>query len=191
MADINEKRMRSANFSNEEKLLCLHLIKKYKHIIESKETGVVTWKQKENVWKIIEKEYNAQSSVYRSADVLKRFYNNKKKEARKVAATVKIDRQATGGGPSTYVPINDPIYDLTLDIINKKTVFGLPSKYDSDAQEYDLTSLPVSENVDNDTLAMEKEETIIIQMDSEENDANEVHNAGWDDCTPELHFILL
>ncbi|KAK9685081.1 hypothetical protein QE152_g38303 [Popillia japonica] len=78
----------------------------------------MTWKQKDNVWKIIEKEYNAQSSVYRST-------------------------------------------------------------------EYDLTSLPVSENVDA-TLALEKEEMIIIQMDTEEYDANGVHNAGWDDCTPEM-----
>ncbi|KAK9686423.1 Myb/SANT-like DNA-binding domain [Popillia japonica] len=110
--------MRSVNFLNEEKLLCLHVIKKYRHIIESRATGVVTWKQKANVWKIIEKEYNEQSSVYRSADVLKRLYNNKNKEARKAAVTVRMDRQTTGGGPSTCVPINDP--DLSLDIINKK-----------------------------------------------------------------------
>jgi hypothetical protein len=32
----NAKRVRSANFSNEEKLHCLHLIKKYKEVIESK-----------------------------------------------------------------------------------------------------------------------------------------------------------
>lgn len=131
--DKNEKRVRAANFSNEEKLMCLNIIKKYKHIIECKETGVVTWKQKESAWKIIEKEFNAHTSVYRNVEVLKRFYNNKKKEARKVAASNKLDHQATGGGPSSSVPI-DPIYDLTMDIMNKKTVFGLPNLHDSDAQ---------------------------------------------------------
>ncbi|KAK9679608.1 hypothetical protein QE152_g39858 [Popillia japonica] len=76
--------------------------------------------------------------------------------------------------------------DKQLEVDHQHVLFGLPSKYDSDAQEYDPTSLPVNENAEYDTLAMEKEKSIIIQMDTEENDANEVHNAGWDDCTPEM-----
>ncbi|KAI4466373.1 apontic [Holotrichia oblita] len=190
---MNDKRARAANFSSEEKIQCLSLIKKYKNIIESKQTGSISWKKKEEVWQAIEKEFNSHSLVFRSADVLKRFYNNNKKEMRKLAANTKANMQATGGGPSSSSQSSNPVYDLTLDIINKKTVFGLINKYDDDAEVilqenllytiYILNIFQKDSNriyedtqegfIQNFEITNEEEtnnvETIIIEMDSETN----------------------
>jgi hypothetical protein len=128
----NAKRVRSANFSNEEKLQCLHLIKKYKEVIESKKTGAINWSEKEAAWKKIEEEFNSQSTVFRSVESVKRFYNNKKKETRKTAAEEKRSFRTTGGGKAV-VKSTDPVFDLTLEIMNKRTVYGLSNNFDSDS----------------------------------------------------------
>ncbi|KAI4468336.1 myb/sant-like dna-binding domain [Holotrichia oblita] len=149
--------------------------------------------KKEEVWQAIEKEFNSHSLVFRSADVLKRFYNNNKKEMRKLAANTKANMQATGGGPSSSSQSSNPVYDLTLDIINKKTVFGLINKYDDDAEVilqenllYTIYILNIfqkdSNRIHEDTqegfiqnfeITNEEDtnnvETIIIEMDSETN----------------------
>lgn len=130
---MSEKRKRCANFSLNEKIMCLNVIKKYKHIIESKETGALSWKEKEHTWKMIEREFNAHSDTYRSLDVIKRFYTNKKKDTRKCAANNRAEYFGTGGGaPIPATIVKDPTFELTLDILNKKTVVGLENKFDSD-----------------------------------------------------------
>lgn len=118
----------------------MNIIKKYKHIIENKETGGIPWRDKENAWQQIEKEFNATSGVFRSAEVLKRFYNNKKKDVRKQAANERTNLCKTGGGQAIKIA-TDPTYDLTLEIINKKTVFGLNNKFDDDARVLPLVSI--------------------------------------------------
>lgn len=60
---------------------------------------------------------------------------NLKTDVRKTVANEKTSYARTGGGPSTTK--YDPIIWLVLDIINKKTVLGLPSQFDSDASQFD------------------------------------------------------
>lgn len=132
MSEINKvKRSRTTNFTSEEKLLLLQIIKKYKNVIENKSSGTTTWKDKEKVWKKIETEFNSSTTIFRSIEVLKRFYNNQKKQTRKQAATDRIQVSGTGGGPYLGVT-NDPVFDLTMAIINKKSVYGLSNKHDDD-----------------------------------------------------------
>ncbi|KAG5884239.1 hypothetical protein JTB14_011728 [Gonioctena quinquepunctata] len=64
----------------------------------------------------------------REATVLKKFYENKKKEVRKVVADEKTEINGTGGGPATIIK-KDNTFDLILSILNHKTVFGLENKY--------------------------------------------------------------
>lgn len=52
----------TANFSFSERNLIIKLGVKYKNIIENKKTDAVTWRQKENIWKSIEEEYNSCSN---------------------------------------------------------------------------------------------------------------------------------
>lgn len=132
--ECNSKRQRASNFTKEEKMNLLNIIKQYKHIIENKETGATYWKTKEETWKKVQSEFNSTSNTFRPAEVLKRFYNNIKKETRKSAGVQNRARNKTGGGQCVKVE-DDPIFNLTLDIINKKSVFGLKNTFDSDSFE--------------------------------------------------------
>ncbi|KAK5644375.1 hypothetical protein RI129_005675 [Pyrocoelia pectoralis] len=124
-----QKRKRAPNFTPDEQLLCLNIIKKYKSIIENKKTNSVTLKEKEETWNKISTEYNSCSPVglLRTADNLKKLYENKKKETRKYAANEKREILLTGGGKIKL--FNDPTLEATLDIINPNTVFGLNTKF--------------------------------------------------------------
>jgi hypothetical protein len=54
---VEKKRARTPNFSPDEKVALLNLIKKYFHIIENKKTDAVTWQDKSKAWgEIIMKE---------------------------------------------------------------------------------------------------------------------------------------
>jgi hypothetical protein len=97
-----------------------------------KKTGAINWSEKEAAWKKIEEEFNSQSTVFRSVESLKRFHNNKKKEIRKTAAEEKRSFRTTGGGKAV-VKSTDPVFDLTLEIMNKRTVYGLSNNFDSDS----------------------------------------------------------
>lgn len=55
---------------------------------------------KKKCWKIIEKEYNAQSVIAKSEKQLKDCWMNIKLKFKKDASKKKIDLMKTGGGPS-------------------------------------------------------------------------------------------
>lgn len=76
------KRARSANFSNDEKILLLNLISNYKHIIENKKTDHVSSEEKNVAWNKIATEFNASApnNTYRGVETLKKFYDNKKRK---------------------------------------------------------------------------------------------------------------
>jgi hypothetical protein len=134
--DGQVKRARSTNFSPDEKIL----VRRYSHIIESKKTDAHSWRNKEATWTKIATEFNAQNSTFRSKETLKRFFENKKKETRKKAATERREITKTGGGTATPV-IKDATFDLTMAILNKKTVFGVERIPDGDKMEIVGTSM--------------------------------------------------
>lgn len=88
------------------------------------------------------KEFNteAPNNVYRSIDYLHKFYKNVKKDAKTKVANIKIQQYKTGGGVSEIR--DDPTFDLTLSLINDKTVYGLRYEFDSD----NITDIPTSRN---------------------------------------------
>ncbi|CAG9762750.1 unnamed protein product [Ceutorhynchus assimilis] len=119
-------RARSSNFTNEEKILIANICADYKHVIENKKTDHITSKEKAQAWLNIAKKFNAASpdGIYRGADCLKRFFENKKKEVRKIAAEEKKEIFLTGGGIPKIIK-KDPCHDVVLSIMNTKSVFGL------------------------------------------------------------------
>jgi hypothetical protein len=55
---VEKKRARAPDFSLDEKVALLNLIKKYSHIIENKKTDAVTWQDKSKAWgEIIKKDF--------------------------------------------------------------------------------------------------------------------------------------
>lgn len=128
------KRARAANFSMEEKRLCLDLVSKYSGVVENKKTDGSTKAMKDNIWKKIYTEFNAvcPNRVFRTQENLKNFYENQKRSAKKQAAECSASFRRTGGGIDK-IPKEDPLLDITLSIMNKKTVYGLPTAFDDDA----------------------------------------------------------
>lgn len=132
--NANVKRTRAANFSMEEKRMCLELVSKYSGVVENKKTDGPTKAMKDNVWKKICKEFNAvcPNRVFRTPENLKNFFENQKRTAKKQAAECSASFRRTGGGIDK-IPKEDPLLDVTLSILNKKTVYGLPTVFDDDA----------------------------------------------------------
>ncbi|KAJ8948080.1 hypothetical protein NQ318_008431 [Aromia moschata] len=153
------KRIRSTNYSLEEKNLLMTLVNELKHIIENKKTDAVTNSEKEKAWNKIANEFNAisPSGTFRDGQSLKKTYLNIKMAVRKEVADEKIETFKTGGGiPSKST--SNPLRDITLQTMNEKTVFGLNNEFDSDANKIN-NDASISEN-DCETIYLEVEDHI-------------------------------
>ncbi|GLV46111.1 uncharacterized protein CBL_07178, partial [Carabus blaptoides fortunei] len=156
---------RNANYTTDERILLLNLVNKYKKIIENKKTDAISVKQKNEIWSKKEKEFNteAPNNVYRNDDSLHKYYINLKKNTREKVANIKTQQYKTGGGVSE-IRDDDPAFDLTLSLINDKTVYGLRNEFDSD----NITDIPTSRN------------EITVSSPSTENNGVQ----SWDRITP-------
>lgn len=130
------KRSRGTNYYPDEMALLLSLVTEFKDIIENKKTDHVVWQEKNEVWKKIEAMFNARSpcGIFRSVESLRKHYENKKASVKKDLADEKIAILKTGGG--SYTRKQDPLRDITLSIVNEKTVNGLKNTYDCDSEIY-------------------------------------------------------
>lgn len=149
MSLASDKRV--PNFALSEKYHLMHLIaNKYAGIIEDKKTDRASSAQKEKVWKLIENEFNASSSVntYRSAANFKKWYENRKKELRKSLAEEKKETLLTGGGPPIKMKKHETD-EILMSILNKKTLTGLTNKFDDDANDSPINTyiLPTKDAV--------------------------------------------
>lgn len=122
-AELTKRRVRSANYTAEEKSCLINIINKYKNIIESKKTDKFSWNDKNNAWETIANEFNAAApnGTYRNTESLKKFYENLKKDTRKIAAQEKMELFKTGGGKPAQ-KILDPLHESVLSLMNTKTV---------------------------------------------------------------------
>ncbi|CAH1974839.1 unnamed protein product [Acanthoscelides obtectus] len=132
--DLNKgKRARGSNFTKEEVLLLVRSVSKLQDIIESQVTDKVNNQEKNEAWQKVREYFCASNNTVRSVEQLKTKYENLKAKARKVAAQQRSFITGTGGGSGKVEPL-DPVLEAILEIINKKTVVGLHSPWDSDSQ---------------------------------------------------------
>ncbi|KAI4455447.1 myb/sant-like dna-binding domain [Holotrichia oblita] len=142
---MEAKRQRASNFTADERVALLNIVKNYKHILENKKTDAITWREKEGtaairlivpqgIWLRIEKEFNATSPacINRSQEQLRKCYENQKKIVRKIAANNRLNLCKTGGGPSSCNDSNNPTYDLTMSILSQK--MGKPAAVSNKAE---------------------------------------------------------
>ncbi|KAF5281909.1 hypothetical protein FQR65_LT14435 [Abscondita terminalis] len=165
MEDGSRKRTRAPNFASDEKARLLKIIFNYKDIIENKKTDAITWREKEQAWEDITEEFNASCSNLnrRSVASVKGFFENQKRKTTKEAAVRKREAIKTGGGVTTIK--DDPLLDLTMSIINKKTVLGLDNPFDDDR-----TLATTSQSCDNYETVIELEEGEQIPIPYQEID---------------------
>lgn len=128
-------------------MLIANICAKYNHILENKKTDNTSNEVKNNTWDKIAIEVNsgAINTTYRTVDVLKRFYENRKRELRKIAAEEKKEVLATGGGQVKKFK-RDACHDSVLSMMNTKTVYGLENEFDGDAEPsptFEITNVRV------------------------------------------------
>ncbi|XP_060845283.1 myb/SANT-like DNA-binding domain-containing protein 3 [Rhopalosiphum padi] len=121
-----------------EEITCLEeLILKYKHIITTKKSDSITVALKQKTWMTVEKEFNAQGLfVNRTADQLKKRWENMLQSRKKELAAEKQERRKTGGGQVTVVTNQSPIDELIDTSVN----FEIPNVIDGDNFEIIYTA---------------------------------------------------
>ncbi|XP_077276970.1 uncharacterized protein LOC143905418 [Temnothorax americanus] len=92
-------------YSDLEKQVFLEILKKYKHIIESKRTNSLTLKEKSEAWFIITQEYNESSLISNKKNVsqLKKYWSNLKQQNKNILTAERQARFLTGGSPQKNV----------------------------------------------------------------------------------------
>lgn len=129
------KKKRSPNYTIREKEVLLSIVSNFKNIIENKKTDAVSVTEKNRAWFSMTQKFNAMSpnNVFRPTESLKKYYDNLKEDLRKRAGEERKSLYKTGGGPPTpKTPLED---DILLDIVNKKTIYGVDNQFDCDVIE--------------------------------------------------------
>ncbi|KAJ8950543.1 hypothetical protein NQ314_007852 [Rhamnusium bicolor] len=105
------KRIRTANYSLEEKNVLLQLVQKYKNIIENKKTDASSNAEKESIWRKIYAEFNsvAPNNIERDVTSLKKAYLNMKKTVRKEIAEERLSILKTGAEVKRFLFVNENV----------------------------------------------------------------------------------
>lgn len=143
----NEKR--AENYSQLEIETLIRHVEKYKHIVESKISYAVSWKEKKETWDKIAVEFNSELGCSRTATKLKTKWENMKKTTKKKFAQEKCGLYKTGGGPYVSPGVITKTDNDIKDVIGVGVV-GLDSEFDHDetlSLDYKepLSSTPVSQ----------------------------------------------
>lgn len=127
-----KKRDRTTNFTCHETRTLVQLILKYGNTLENKRTDAVCWKDKEEAWKNLADEFNAEIGFCsRTIKILKTKYEAIKRNLRKKIASNNFEKyKKTGGGFAQPIHFSD--YEMILMPLLSINVEGLPSLCDSD-----------------------------------------------------------
>ncbi|CAH0559246.1 unnamed protein product [Brassicogethes aeneus] len=134
---MDRRNPRAANFSLKEERILLALIKKYRHIIESKELNKDSNRTKCNAWQVITKEFNSfTDNMYSPRDVasLKNKYFNLKKRTK---AMLRQDlRNSNGlGENSQRLSSADEIEEM-IKVVMEKKISQSHFEMDTDANPF-------------------------------------------------------
>ncbi|XP_026667196.1 uncharacterized protein LOC113463990 [Ceratina calcarata] len=137
------------HYTDCEKRLFLHILKKFSRTIETKKSDNSTLQRKEEAWRLIHSEYNLSSviSCERSIAQLKKFWSNLKAQQRDVLTKERQHVLRTGGGP----PLNSTVEpDPEIAALTPELMYTAPVLYTSNNVEDSIIN-----NYDIDTEEME------------------------------------
>ncbi|XP_044757748.1 uncharacterized protein LOC123315906 isoform X2 [Coccinella septempunctata] len=191
MENANLKRNRCLSFGPEEKVLIANICAKYKGTLENKKTDHISIHKKNSVWDKITAEVNASnnSGIFRSKDVLRRFYENRKREVRKIAAEEKKELYKTGGGRA-FLPKKDECHDIFLSLMNGKTIYGLQCEVGGDVEPDNENTGSNDETVPSYLLEPSTSQTSKIpeiafaQFETISNQVDDFNNESWKKYVP-------
>lgn len=98
------EKKRCTNFSAIEINLLKDIVLSKAHIIENKKSDASTWKAKKNCWEEISVEFNSRSLNSKSAETLRKKWDNMKKSVKDKVTGQRKYALGTGGGPSMPPP---------------------------------------------------------------------------------------
>ena len=139
----SSKRMRKANYSQEENLFLAEKYEEFKDSLDAKHKGASTNRQKKDTWRKIQQQFDARfPGKDRSVEDLKSRLSKLKSESRDRLSVYCKSRAATGGGE--HPPEPTPAQQKILDICE-----GSPSFEGLIGVETGATSVAVSATNDN------------------------------------------
>ncbi|XP_063223586.1 fibrinogen silencer-binding protein-like [Bacillus rossius redtenbacheri] len=124
------KRTRSVNYSVEDCLKLVDLIRPLKNIIENKKTDAVQWTEKNKAWDSICTRYNSITTQSRTTKELRQKYEALKRDARKDSALRRQALLQTGGGPGIEIK-NNIVLEKIKELL-QLSADGLSSIFDCD-----------------------------------------------------------
>lgn len=105
------------------------------------------------------------SGVYREAQNLRIYFDNIKKQTRKLAADERLSLKKTGSGPPDCAAI-DSVTELTMSLLNNKTVHGYETRFDCDDPQPGTSNQTIIHNED---ISQEIEDIpVLIEGENEE-----------------------
>ncbi|CAH1113920.1 unnamed protein product [Psylliodes chrysocephalus] len=158
---MEDKRNRSANLTEEEKIKLLALLQKYNDIL-CKKTDFVFNKKKDIAWMKLEQNFNSNNQFKRNVTSLKKIWNKLKYEAKTFKSKIKISVMGTGGGPSTHKENN--ILEEVLFLIGRAGV-GIANIPDCDFEPDSNIVIEMDQNM--------TEIFAPIEVENKENEAKE------------------
>lgn len=125
---------RNSNFTHTEVDLLQSLVTKYWDQLESKKSDTQTWKQKNACWEKLTDEFNSQNSVMEnlSTNVLRKKWENCKKNVKSKVCNEKKYVKGTGGGPPIPTTTFSATENQILSLINIQAT-GDDALFDCDA----------------------------------------------------------
>lgn len=125
---------RAPNFTFDETEKLKTCVQKWSAVVECKKTNSLSKTQKIAGWKKIEEDFNSDNAAtFRSWAVLKKKWENLKKNCKKKYSDMKVYSKGTGGGQSKIV-VFDAVEEQILEMIEPQAK-GLSSVYDCDEEE--------------------------------------------------------
>lgn len=124
-----EHRSRTPNFSEKEVILLEKLIARSSCILENKAAKAEGWKEKKNEWRKLTIQFNSQNSRFRTAETLRKKWDNMKK-IRQNLIQRKKHTTPTEGEPAASEPNNQVKEECTMEL--KTPATGPESMFDCD-----------------------------------------------------------
>ncbi|XP_063219111.1 myb/SANT-like DNA-binding domain-containing protein 3 [Bacillus rossius redtenbacheri] len=181
------KRIRTQNFSSDEKMKVLSLVERHKNIIENKRTDAVSCKEKDAAWEKLANTFNAGSSVMRSKESLRKLYEKLKRDAKVAHSTEKINLMKTGGGPNSVVII-DPVILKTSTLMGRSCT-GLQNPYDDDFEIDATKRVTLEEDPEKSVEADVQYNSICIEVNPNDGNSREFEMAN-ELTSPDVPMIL-
>ncbi|XP_076086463.1 uncharacterized protein LOC143057109 [Mytilus galloprovincialis] len=136
-------RKRKPRFSQKEVDVLIEKVRCQSDTLFSRFSDTLTNKKKKSAWMEVQNSVNATSMVYRNVDEIKKKWDDVKRNTKKRAASVRRDRNLTGGGESCVEPLSS-VEEAVVSLIGEEKIYGISEGLDCFQQQTAETTVIAS-----------------------------------------------